>query len=226
MKKNTYVQFENTFFERIINQKRMEMFKLVCKKINISKIKDLLDIGTTNDSKLSSSNFFCRMFDKIPKHKSISNQKINNSRFERCLKKSITSNFSKKAINILKSDLVISSAVIEHVGNFKNQTNKVRNMIQLSKKYVIITTPNRFFPVEVHTKLPLIHWLPKKMFRKILLSLRMDYFACEKNLNLLDIIELKKILDTFSREISYKIYNIRFLYFVSNFLVICKVKKF
>ena len=40
MKKNTYVQFENTFFERIINQKRMEMFKLVCKKINISKIND------------------------------------------------------------------------------------------------------------------------------------------------------------------------------------------
>ena len=226
MKKNTYVQFENTFFERIINQKRMEMFKLVCKKINISKINDLLDIGTTNDSKLSSSNFFCRMFDKIPKHKSISNQKINNSRFERCLKKSITSNFSKKEINILKSDLVVSSAVIEHVGNFKNQTNKVRNMIQLSKKYVIITTPNRFFPVEVHTKLPLIHWLPKKMFRKILLSLRMDYFACEKNLNLLDISELKKILDTFSREISYKIYNIRFLGFVSNFLVICEVKKF
>jgi hypothetical protein len=203
----------------------MEMFKLVCKKINISKINDLLDIGTTNDSKLSSSNFFCRMFDKIPKHKSISNQKINNSRFERCLKKSITSDFSKKEINILKSDLVISSAVIEHVGNFKNQTNKVRNMIQLSKKYVIITTPNRFFPVEVHTKLPLIHWLPKKLFRKILLFLHMDYFAYEKNLNLLSIIELKRILDNFSREISYKIYTIRFLGFVSNFLVICKVKK-
>ena len=82
---------------------------LVSKKINISKIKDLSDIGTTNDSKLSSSNFFCRMFDKISKHKSISNQKINNSRFERCLKKSITSNFSKKEINNLKSDLVIST---------------------------------------------------------------------------------------------------------------------
>ena len=37
MKKNTYVQFENSFFERIINKKRMEMFKLVRKKINISK---------------------------------------------------------------------------------------------------------------------------------------------------------------------------------------------
>jgi hypothetical protein len=53
----------------------------------------------------------------------------------------------------------------------------------------------------------------------------MDYFAYEKNLNLLSIIELKRILDNFSREISYKIYTIRFLGFVSNFLVICKVKK-
>lgn len=226
MKKSTYVQFENSFFERIINKKRMEMFKLVRKKINISKINDLLDVGTTNDSKLSSSNFFCRMFNRIPRHKSISDQKINNNRFTIRFKKSITSNFSKKEINNLKSDLVISSAVIEHVGNFKNQTNKVRNMINLSKKYIMITTPNRFFPIEVHTKLPLIHWLPKKMFRKILLFLRMDYFAREKNLNLLDISELKKILDTFSREISYKIYNIHFLGFVSNFLVICKVKKF
>ena len=225
MKKNTYVQFENSFFEKIINRKRMEMFNLVCRKIDISKINDLLDIGTTNDAKLSSSNFFCRMFDKISKHKSISNQKITNSRFEKCLKKSITSNFSKKEINNLKSDLVISSAVIEHVGNFNNQTKKVRNMIQLSKKYVIITTPNRFFPVEVHTKLPLIHWLPKKIFRRILFFLHMDYFAYEKNLNLLNIIELKRILDTFSRKISYKIYTIRFLGFVSNFLVICTVKK-
>jgi len=225
MKKNTYVQFENSFFERIINQKRMEMFKLVSKKIDISKINDLLDIGTTNDSKLTSSNFFCRMFDKISKHKSISNQKISNNRFKTCLKKSITSNFSKKEINNFKSDLVISSAVIEHVGNFNNQTNKVRNMIKFAKKYIIITTPNRFFPVEVHTKLPLIHWLPKKLFRKILLFLHMDYFAYEKNLNLLSIIELKRILDNFSREISYKIYTVRFLGFVSNFLVICKVKK-
>jgi hypothetical protein len=94
-------------------------------------------------------------------------------------------------------------------------------MIKLSKKYIIITTPNRFFPVEVHTKLPLIHWLPKKIFRKILLFLHMDYFAYEKNLNLLSIIELKRILDNFSREISYKIYTIRFIGFVSNFLVIC-----
>ena len=130
----------------------MEMFKLVSRKIDISKIDDLLDIGTTNDSKLSSSNFFCRMFDKISKHKSISNQKINNGRFKKCLRKSITSNFSKKEINNLKSDLVISSAVIEHVGNFNNQTNKVRNMIKLSKKYIIIIILICYLSVQLFLK--------------------------------------------------------------------------
>jgi len=123
MNRNTYVQFENSFFEKIINKKRMEMLKLIRKKINISKINDLLDIGTTNDDKLNSFNFFCKMFEDIPKHKSISNQKINNNRFKICIKKSITSAFTKKKIDNLKSDLVISSAVIEHVGNFKKSNS-------------------------------------------------------------------------------------------------------
>ena len=25
---------------------------------------------------------------------------------------------------------------------------------------VFLTTPNRWFPIEVHTRLPLVHWLP------------------------------------------------------------------
>jgi len=225
MNKNTYVQFENNFFEKIIKNKRLEMFNLLKKKINIFKLKDLLDIGTTNDSDLKSSNIFCNMLEVIPIHKSISDQIIKNKRFKICSNKSITSNFTKKEIGQLKSDLVISSATIEHVGSFENQIKKINNMIKLSKKYIVITTPNRFFPIEVHTKLPLIHWLPKKIFRKILLLLGMSYFANEKNLNLLDKTDLHKILANFSKKINYKIYNIKFLGFVSNFFVIGELKK-
>ena len=42
------------------------------------------------------------------------------------------------------------------------------NIIKLSKKYFIIITPNRLHPLEFHTKIPLIHWMPKKIHRKIL----------------------------------------------------------
>lgn len=224
MNRNTYVQFENFFFEKIIKNKRLEMFNLLKKKINIYKIKDLLDIGTTNDGNLKSSNMFCKMLEIIPIHKSISDQRVQNKRFKICKNKSITSNFTKKEVDLLKSELVISSATIEHVGSLKNQIKKVNNMIKLSKKYIIITTPNRFFPIEVHTKIPLIHWLPKNIFRKILILLGMSYFAYEKNLNLLDKNDLNMILSNFSKKINYNIYNIKFLGFVSNFFVICKLK--
>lgn len=224
MNKNTYVQFENNFFEKIIKNKRLEMFNILKKKINIYKLKELLDIGTTNDSDLKSSNIFCNMLEVVPIHKSISDQIIKNKRFKIFTNKSITSNFTKKEISQLKSDLVISSATIEHVGSLKNQIKKVNNMIKLSRKYIVITTPNRFFPIEVHTKLPLIHWLPKNIFRKILLLLGMSYFAYEKNLNLLDKADLHNILANFSKKINYKIYNIKFLGFVSNFFVIGELK--
>ena len=225
MKKNLYIQFENNFFDKIINKKRIEMVTLIKKYIKTSQIKDLLDIGTTEDSSADSSNIFCKMLDKIKIHKSVSNQKIKDKRFKLTIKKSITSKFAKETINIFKSDLVVSSATIEHVGGLKNQIAKVGNMISLSRQYVVISTPNRFYPIELHTKLPLLHWLPKSFFRKILLLLNMPYFADEKNLNLLSKGDLQKILNIFSRKIDYKIYNIYFLGFVSNFLVICKIKK-
>ena len=225
MKKNLYIQFENNFFDKIINNKRIEMVNQIKTKINVRQIKDLLDIGTTQDLSADSSNIFCKMLNNIKIHKSISNQKIKNKRFKFCIKKSITSKFSKKTINTFKSDLVISSATIEHVGSLKNQISKVKNMISLSKKYVVISTPNRFYPIELHTKLPLLHWLPKIFYRKILLFFNMNYFADEKNMNLLSKSDLKKILNIFSNKIDYKIYNIYFLGFVSNFLVICKIKE-
>ena len=75
MKENLYIQYENNFFDNIINKKRLEMVDLIKKNIDISKIDDLLDIGTTEDSTAKSSNIFCRMLDSIKIHKSISNQK-------------------------------------------------------------------------------------------------------------------------------------------------------
>jgi 2-polyprenyl-3-methyl-5-hydroxy-6-metoxy-1,4-benzoquinol methylase len=63
-------------------------------------------------------------------------------------------------------DIVWSNAVIEHVGDFPKQVFFLREMLRVGR-VVYFTTPNRHFPIEVHSRLPLAHWLPKRHFEKI-----------------------------------------------------------
>jgi ubiquinone/menaquinone biosynthesis C-methylase UbiE len=83
-------------------------------------------------------------------------------------------------------DVVYSHAVIEHVGSFDNQVKMISEAIRVARKSVWITTPYRWHPVEFHTVLPLIHWLPKPIHRYFLQKLGLNYFSTEETLNLLD----------------------------------------
>lgn len=59
-------------------------------------------------------------------------------------------------------DIVHSNAVIEHVGASSDQRRFVAELIRVAKAG-FVTTPNRWFPIETHTRLPLLHWLPRRM---------------------------------------------------------------
>jgi len=61
-------------------------------------------------------------------------------------------------------DVVWSNAVLEHVGQRDKQSKFVSEMYRVSRKHVFMTTPNRKFPIEVHTRTPLLHYLSKKHF--------------------------------------------------------------
>ena len=54
-------------------------------------------------------------------------------------------------------DIAVSNAVLEHVGSEQNQTAFVRELSRVAKK-VFISVPNRYFPVEHHTAIPLLHF--------------------------------------------------------------------
>jgi hypothetical protein len=57
-------------------------------------------------------------------------------------------------------DVGFSNAVVEHVaGGRSGQRQFVHELCRVARR-VFVTTPNRFFPLEVHTLLPLAHWLP------------------------------------------------------------------
>jgi len=57
-------------------------------------------------------------------------------------------------------DLGFSNAVVEHVaGGRDGQRRFVHELCRVARR-VYVTTPNRWFPIEVHTLLPFVHWLP------------------------------------------------------------------
>jgi Methyltransferase domain len=57
-------------------------------------------------------------------------------------------------------DLGFSNAVVEHVaGGREGQSRFVRELCRVARR-VYVTTPNRWFPLEVHTLRPFVHWLP------------------------------------------------------------------
>jgi SAM-dependent methyltransferase len=57
-------------------------------------------------------------------------------------------------------DLGFSNAVVEHVaGGREGQRQFVHELCRVAGR-VFVTTPNRFFPLEVHTLVPFAHWLP------------------------------------------------------------------
>jgi len=64
-------------------------------------------------------------------------------------------------------DVCWSNAVLEHVGNSRRQVAFLSEIKRVSRR-AFVTTPNRHFPVEVHSRTPLLHFLPKNLFDRYL----------------------------------------------------------
>jgi len=56
-------------------------------------------------------------------------------------------------------DIAFSNAVIEHVGTQCDQEAFAREICRVSRR-IFVTTPNRLFPLELHTKRLFVHWFP------------------------------------------------------------------
>ena len=208
------------FFEKIVQTKRLEMANIINSEISKFKIFDLLDVGTTSDKNFKSSNMVTSNITNVEIFKSLSDQDIDAKLFSIKFKKSITDNFSDNELNEMKADLVISAATIEHVGSNDNQIKMIDNCSKLSKKIFVITTPNRFYPIDFHTKIPIIHWLPKKYHRKILKIIGLKAYSLEENLNLLSENDLMNFFKKFSNKIKFKLLKIKLLGIASNFIII------
>lgn len=114
-------------------------------------------------------------------------------------------------------DIGWSNAVIEHVGNYSDQLLFIKELNRTCKK-VFFTTPNKYFPIEIHTRVPLLHYLPKNIFDKILILIGKKW-AAGNYMNLLSLGETKKLLSA-SGILNYRIIKNHFLFFTIDFIII------
>ena len=114
-------------------------------------------------------------------------------------------------------DLCWCNAVIEHVGNEEQQEYFLNEIKRVSKK-AFITTPNKHFPVELHTKIILLHFLPKKIFDKILTGTGKSWAAGDY-MHLLSLSTIKRLLRKCNID-KFKIIKNKILGFTVDYVVI------
>jgi SAM-dependent methyltransferase len=114
-------------------------------------------------------------------------------------------------------DVCWSNAVIEHVGDEAKQLLFLQEIRRVAKRG-FITTPNKMFPIEVHTRTPFLHWLPKSVFDKFL-RMTGRKWAAGNYMHLLTSGKLERLLSRAGIE-DYKIIRNRLFGFTLDFVVV------
>ena len=190
---------------KLSTYQRRRMYERFIAAAEVDARDTILDVGATADRSYESSNYLEQWY---PHKAAITATGIEDAAFLEQLHPGLR--FVRASGLALpfadrSFDIVHSSAVLEHVGSLRNQTAFVRECCRVARKAVFFTTPNRWFPVEFHTLVPLAHWLPKPAFRAMMRACGLVFFAEEANLNLLSAGELRAVasqIEGFSFDVS------------------------
>ena len=177
---------------RLTAYQRQKMFDRFLSDTGVMSTETILDVGVTSDRTYQASNYLEAWY---PHKAMITAAGIDDASFL-CSQypgvRFVRANGLNLPFRDRTFDVVHASAVIEHVGSFAQQSAFLRECCRVARRAVFITTPNRWFPVEFHTLLPLVHWLPKPAFRALMRVMGRSFFASEDHLNLMTASELSR----------------------------------
>lgn len=193
---------------------RQRMFQFFMETAQITSETRVLDVGVTPDRSLPEFNFFEQLY---PYKNRITATSIEDAAF---LEEQYPGlRFVQTKGNILpfedgEFDVVFCSAVVEHVGDRQSQAQFIGELLRVSRRF-FITTPNRQFPIELHTFLPLVHWLPQPVHQAVLRKIGLEFWSHTENLNLLTPSAFKQ---SFPDEAQVKFHSYRLLGLPSNLI--------
>jgi SAM-dependent methyltransferase len=175
----------NSLASKLAGYQRRRMFARFLAASRIETNDTIVDVGATSDRSYDHSNYLEAWY---PHKQRITAVGIDDAAFLEQIYPGLTYRRADgRALPFPDEsfDFAHSSAVIEHVGSRDNQAKLLKELWRVCRKGIFVTTPNRWFPVEFHSLMPLVHWLPAPLFRSILRGVGHTVLAEEENLNLM-----------------------------------------
>jgi Methyltransferase domain len=172
---------------------RRGMYQRVLGLANPSRDSRILDVGTTPDLAIAYNNFFERWY---PYPERLTACSIEDCSVLEAHFPGLTFRLTdgrRLPFDDQEFDLAPSFAVLEHVGGSEAQRHFLSELARVSRAFIAYT-PYRYFPIEMHTLLPLTHWLPAAAYRALWRRVGMDFWAEERNLNLLSLRTVRALL--------------------------------
>ena len=171
---------------------RRRMFDIFIEAFRPTAQTRVLDLGVTPDDSLPESNFFEQLY-PYPGNLTVASIEDASSLEDRFPGVRYVK-IEGKALPFASGefDVVFCSAVLEHVGSREAQRHFIAEATRVGRRF-FFTTPHRFFPIEFHTLLPFIHWLPQRWHQALLRAVGKDFWARTENLNLFTPAELLEL---------------------------------
>ena len=176
---------------------RRRMFDMFMRHFRPTAGAKVLDLGVTPDDSLPESNFFEQLYpfrDKLTAA-SIEDASLIEQRFPGV--KFVRIEGERLPFPDDHFDLLFCSAVVEHVGDRARQRRFISDALRVTKCF-FFTTPNRVFPLDFHTLLPFVHWLPQREHQRVLRAMGKEFWARTENLNLLTACSLRRLFPSCS----------------------------